>query len=88
LLPHYFPEEEAVFPEVVEPPELGTVCKSLPLVLLPGVVEPFLDVVEFGTVFRSLPLVLLPGVCILPPDDDDIPPEDIPPEDIPPEEEV
>jgi hypothetical protein len=78
-LPHYFPEEEDVFPEFVEPPELGTVCKSLPLVLLPGVLEPFLDVVELGTVFRSLPLVLLPGVFILPPDDDD---------DIPPDEEL
>jgi hypothetical protein len=74
------PEEEEL-PELdVAPPELGTVFRSLPLVLLPGVldIEPLFDDFESGAVFRSLPLVLLPGVCILPPDDEEdaIAPED------------
>jgi hypothetical protein len=74
---HYLPEDDEL-PEFVEPPELGTVCRSFPLVLLPGVLEPFFDGFESGdTVFRSLPLVLLPGVFDLAPDeDDDIPPEE------------
>jgi hypothetical protein len=64
----------------VAPPELGTVFRSLPLVLLPGVfdIEPLLDELELGVVFKSLPLVLLPGVFDLPPDDEE---EDIAPED-------
>jgi hypothetical protein len=75
----YLPEEE--LPEFdIEPPELGTVFKSLPLALLPGVldIEPLFDDFESGVVFRSLPFALLPGVLILAPEDED---EDIAPED-------
>lgn len=57
----------------VAPPELGTVFKSLPLALLPGVfdIEPLFDDFESGVVFRSLPFVLLPGVVIFAPDEEE-----------------